>query len=285
MSAFIQLVAGTCETALIYSLVACGFYFASTATRHFCFVAAVPFVIVPLGVSLCSDGPVRVLGAFASFGACALLALLYKNLSATLSSHGAREGQLLILSLAGMTAIENVITALYGSASRTLWLPQGPTFTSGISMQQIAVILLALASVGAIVTVWHRALFGKVMRALVESRLNLSLRGFPVPTIEAFAAVVGFLCIGLGGLFWALDGRIKPSMTTEVAIIGAVTLIVSTMIDVGLLGLIATAVTLAVVRTFLSLTLEGDWSMTAMLVLLCIAAIASRRRLRGVGAL
>lgn len=282
MSGTAQLFADTCETALLYSLIACGFYFASIATRHFCFAAATSFVIAPYVVMLAPEGPERIPIGLLSLVTCALIGSLYQRVSSLLSTQGAREGQLLIFSLATMGVAENGLTFYFGSASKTLWLEQNAAWLFGIAQQQAVVVVLATAVVFAIIINWRHALIGKVIQALIESRLNLSLRGFPIRAIELWLAAGGFACVGLAGLFWSLDGRIKPAMCTEVAVIGAVTFIIGMIVDAGVLGLVLAAIGLAIVRLILSLTLEGDWSMTAMLLLLGVALLFRRRGFKGI---
>jgi branched-subunit amino acid ABC-type transport system permease component len=271
-------VANTSETALLYSLIACGFYFASIATRHFCFGAAASFVIAPYSVLSVTGGVAWIIAGLLGLGICAVAGMLYLRVSILLSTRGAREGQLLIFSLATMALAENLVTAFFGSASKTLWIDLDSTGTIIIARQQLVVVILGAAFVLAIVVIWRAALIGKIVQALIESRLNLALRGLPIRIIEQLLASTGFVCLGISGLLWSMDGRVKPAMVVEVAVVGAVTHIIGTMFNSGVLGVILAAVGLAVVRLVLSLTLEGDWSMTAMLLLLGLALVVRGRQ-------
>jgi branched-subunit amino acid ABC-type transport system permease component len=185
------------------------------------------------------------------------------------------------VSLATMGIGQNIVTLLFGSSSQTLssaFGMAGVTLSlARVSGQQIAVLVVGWGSLVLILIQWRSALIGKTLQALVESRLNLSLRGVPVRNIEATAAVMGFILIGASGTLWAVDGRIKPAMCTEVGVIGAVTFIVGALVKSGPTGLILAAVALALGRLVLSLTLEGDWSMTAMLLVLGCALLFKRK--------
>jgi branched-subunit amino acid ABC-type transport system permease component len=269
------------EIAVLYSLVACGFYLASISTRHFSFAAALGFVIAPYTALVSKSGPSRFALALLGLCLCGALGLAYQRLSAHLSKKGAREGQLLIVSLATMGVGENIITLLFGSSSQTIASPIGSAGAAWplpqASGQQLTVLVLGWGSLALILFQWRRTLIGKTLQGLVESRLNLSLRGMPVRGIEAAAAAFGFILVGAAGTFWAMDGRIKPAMCTEVGVIGAVTFIVGALVKSGPGGLAIAAAALALVRLFLSLTLEGDWSMTAMLLVLGCALLLKRR--------
>lgn len=271
----------TFEIAVLYSLVACGFYLASVGTRHFSFAAALGFLIAPYCTLFFESGPTKFPMAFLGLCLCGVLGLGYQWVSAHMSKKGAREGQLLILSLATMSIGENIVTLLFGSSSKTLSSAFGfarvnflPAHLSG---QQLVVLLVGWSLLALILFQWRGALIGKTLQALVESPLNLSLRGVPVPSIEATATAVGFILIGASGDLWAVDGRIKPAMCTEVGVIGAVTFIVGALVKSGPTGLIIAAGALALGRLFLSLTLEGNWSMTAMLLVLGCALLFKRK--------
>jgi len=267
----------TLEIAVLYSLVACGFYLASISTRHFSFAAALGFLIAPYSTLFFESGPSKFPMALLGLCLCGVLGLVYQRVSAHMSKKGAREGQLLIVSLATMGIGENIVTLLFGSSSKTLSSAfglVGVALPSGqVSGQQLAVLVVGWGSLALILFQWRSALIGKTLQALIESRLNLSLRGVPVRNIEATAAVIGFFLIGVSGILWAVDGRIKPAMCTEVGVIGAVTFIVGALVRSGPTGLILAAAALALGRLCLSLTLEGDWSMTVMLFVLGCALL------------
>ena len=284
MNVTIQHCINTAETAILYSLIACGFYFTSIATRHFCFAAAASFVIAPFWALSVPPGFTRVPLSLFGLILCGIIGLSYQRSSIWLSSRGSREGQLLIFSLATMAIAENAMAMFWGSSSQTLWLDGGSPWrvAPGVTIvpQQLVVLVIGTALLALMLVGWRAALIGKVVQALTESRLNLSLRGIPIQSIELILASAGFACLGISGLLWSLDGRVKPAMCTEVAVVGAVTFIVGTTRGGGLLGVVLAAAGLAVIKLALSLTLEGDWSLTAMLLLLGVALF-----IRGQGAL
>src|ERR1017187_271994 len=110
----------TLETAVLYSLVACGFYLASISTRHFSFAAALGFLIAPYSALSFESGPSKFPMALLGLCLCGAFGFVYQRASSHMSKKGAREGQLLILSLATMGIGENIITLLFGSSSQTL---------------------------------------------------------------------------------------------------------------------------------------------------------------------
>lgn len=280
MMILLQHCLNTLEIAVLYSLVACGFYLASISTRHFSFAAAISFLIAPYA-ALFGSGLSKFVMALLGLFFCGALGLAYQRVSARMSKKGAREGQLLIVSLATMVIGENIITLLFGSSSQTFSSALGLSFVTlpfvQVSGLQLAVLVVGWGLLALILFQWRNALVGKTLQALVESRLNLSLRGVAVPSIEATAAAIGFILIGTSGTLWAIDGRIKPAMCTEIGVIGAVTFIVGALVTSGPTGLILAAAALAFGRLFLSLTLQSDWSMTAMLLVLGCALLLNRR--------
>ena len=281
MTLQVQYYLNTLEIVALYSLVACGFYLVSISTRHFAFAAAIGFLIAPYSALSSASGPRKLAMVLLGLCLCGAFGFVYQRVSAHMSKKGSREGQLLIVSLATMGIGENIATLMFGSSSQTLSSAFGlRTLTlsaAHTSMQQVAVLVLGWGSLICILFQWRHALIGKTLQALVESRLNLTLRGVPVPRIESAAAVTGFILVGIAGALWAVDGRIKPAMCTEVGVIGAVTFIVGALVRSGPIGLILAAAALALGRLLLSLTLEGDWSMTAMLLVLGCALLLKRR--------
>jgi branched-subunit amino acid ABC-type transport system permease component len=269
----------TVEVALLYALVGCGFHLASTGTRHFAFAAALGFLVAPYSALPTSSMPVRIAAAGAGLAACAALGLAYRAGSERLSRSGSGEGQLLIISLALLGLGSNVLAIWFGSESHTLSLTAGAVQLFGLRLpaDQLLVVVLSASCLALVLRQWHGALVGKTLQALIESRLNLALRGIDVRAIETGATMAGFALLGIAGLLWAADGRVKPAMSIEVGVIGAVTSIVGPMIRTGPAGLILAALGLAVIRTGLSLTLEGDWAMSAMLILLAAALLVRGR--------
>ena len=273
MGAVLLLAAGAGQTALLYALIGAGFFFASTAARHFCFAAASAFVLAPYLALLIGAGP---LGAFVALLACGTSGLLYWRAAEFLSRRGAREGQLLIASIAVMIIVESGLSLGFGSASITL---QDQGLNSASDSSSLSLLLAGLLLIVTL-AIWRGAVVGKLARALLDSRLNLALRGVPVGLVEAGLAAVGFALLGASGLLWAFDGRVKPSMPFEVGLTGAVALIVGRMFGARLIAVVCAAIGLALVRQGLSLVSEGDWSMAAVAVLLVVALALRQGRSR-----
>jgi len=281
MTTALQYGLDTVETGILYSLVACGFYLASVGTRHFAFAAAVAFLVAPYAAVLFEGTPQRCAAAVVGVALCAGLGVAYRSVAAALSRRGSREGQLLIVSLAVMAIGWNLVAAVFGSESQTL-TPSAVAAVHIIGVRvplmQVVVVIVGGLCLAFLLYAWRSSLVGLTLRALLESRLNLALRGIPVAYVEATAAAAGFATIAISGLLWATDGRIKPAMCTEIGVIGAVAYIIGSIVRPGPSGLILAGFGLAVVRAGLSFTLEGDWAMTAMLVVLAGALLFRGRR-------
>jgi branched-subunit amino acid ABC-type transport system permease component len=120
---------------------------------------------------------------------------------------------------------------------------------------------------------------GIALRGLMDSRLNLILRGYNVQLLENLAAGSGFAIVGLAGILWSIDVRVRPPMSLEVDVIGVVTFIVGPMIARGLAGLIWASCAISVVKLLMVLGLQGDWGMTSSLLLLGIGLLFQRGKI------
>ncbi len=275
----------TCQTLILYALVACGFYLATVSCRHFNFAAGIPFILTPQIIAAMQSftWPVALLLAL---GCCALLGVGWRALSGYLFSRGSREGQLLIISLAALAITENAVRLVFGNESVGLWAFESKNLIISrwlsMSHQQLVLVFVGGTIMVALLCVWHGSLFGFAMRGLVESRYGLMLRGYDVPLLENIGAAVGFTLVGIAGVLWAITSPIRPGMGLEIGVIGVVTYTVGPRIAQGLAGLILAACIMAVLRLFIALNFEGDWSMTAMLALLGVGiAFSSARSLLG----
>jgi branched-subunit amino acid ABC-type transport system permease component len=264
MSGAFLYIAGASATALFYALVASGFFLASLATRHFCFAAASAFVLAPYIALGLGSTP---LGAVVAVLAAAAAGSIYCQASRYLAYRGAREGQLLIVSIAAMIVVENVLVLSFGNVSITLQRD----FVASLWPHAIAAAVVVL-----LLRAWRATIAGKLSRALLDSPLNLALRGVPVARVEIGLAMAGFALLAVAGLLWASDGRVKPSMCLEIGLIGAVAFIVGKMFGARLVAVMLAAIGLAGARVALSYFVEGDWSMTAVALLL-LAALTLRR--------
>lgn len=276
-----QLLFNLCQIVLLYAMVGCGFYVASRSSRHFVFAVAAAFILAPyMTIALASRLPVW---AAATVGvmACALYGYGYRAVVGVLLRKGAREGQLLIISLAVMGIGENLATLFFGATSVSLW-PFSATnalllFPLVITEQQVVYFTVGACVLSATILVWHRSLLGKAFQAMEDSPLNLALHGYNVPSLERIISAFGFALVGVTGLMWGINVRIKPSMCTEIGVAGAVIVIAGTTFSRGPGGLVLAAGILAGLRLLLSLTTEENWNLSAMLVFLLLAVIARKR--------
>ena len=168
---------------------------------------------------------------------------------------------------AAMIVVENLLVLSFGNVSITLQRD----FVASLWPHAIAAAVVVL-----LLWVWRATIAGKLARALLDSPLNLALRGVPVARVEIGLAMAGFALLAVAGLLWASDGRVKPSMCLEIGLIGAVAFIVGKMFSARLVAVMLAAIGLAGARVALSYFVEGDWSMTAVALLL-LAALTLRR--------
>jgi branched-chain amino acid transport system permease protein len=266
-----------------FSLLAFGFYFASISCRHFNFATGFGYLLGPyIAWTFLSRG-IGGIGIALSVASCAVFGLLYHHLSVWLSRRGSREGQLLIISLGIMAIGENSLVMAFGSTSISLW-PFAPenilisTSYLAVTIQQLLFLLFGISIITSILLFWRKAIWGIAFRGLVDSRLNLMLRGYNVYALESTATIIGFLLAGAGGILWSLDARVRPSMAMESSLVGVVTFIVGPMLAGGLWGLILASLAMALLKLFFSLFLEGDWSMTVPLILLFTAFLFNKNR-------
>jgi branched-chain amino acid transport system permease protein len=183
-----------------------------------------------------------------------------------------------------MAAGENGLALVFGSTSQTLWpFTLGDVFLSNqsivITKQEFISVLVGSVVIVALLFVWRRTTLGIALRALLESRRNLMLRGYNVNLLEKMISSIGFLFVGVAGLLWAVDSRVRPSMALEASLIGVVTFIVGSILAEGLWGLLFASLAIAVAKLLFSLFLEGDWGMTVPLFVFLAALLVYRGKL------
>jgi branched-subunit amino acid ABC-type transport system permease component len=273
----------TLQVWIYYSLIAYGFYFASISCRHFNFTTALGFLAGPY-VVLATENLGPTAGVAVAFAVCFGLGFSYSHLSAWLIKKGAREGQLLVISLAIMAVGENLVTMVFGNTSRSLWhfAPRDLLIAFSwitVTRQQLVYFVVGATTLMLSLVLWRKAMIGIALRGLMDSRLNLILRGYNVQLLESLAAGSGFAIVGLAGILWSIDVRVRPPMSLEVDVIGVVTFIVGPMIARGLAGLIWASFAISMVKLLMVLGLQGDWGMTSSLVLLGIGLLFQRGKI------
>lgn len=266
------------------TLVGFGFYFASVGCRHFNFTSGFGYLLGPYIVLFFLLHHLWPVGIGISLLGCAGLGALYHSLAAWLSKRGLREGQLLIVSLGIMAAGENGLALIFGSTSQALW-PFNPADafyqhqSLVITRQELISILVGGGLIVALMLLWRKALLGVALRALLESRLNLMLRGYNVNALEKIISSIGFLLVGIAGILWASESRVRPSMALDASLIGIVTFIVGPILARGLWGLLFASLAIALIKVLFALYLQGDWGMTVPLIVFLAALLVYRSKL------
>lgn len=275
---FAQHVYDTLQVSIYFALVAYGFYFSSVSCRHFNFTIGLGVLAGPYTLLVVRQHIGNFAGVIVALLACICLGILYNLLSSWLIGRGARQGQLLIVSLAIMAIGENVIKMIFGSTSLSLWEESSSDVLLSqswitVTRPQVIFVLSGLSLVIAFLMVWRKTMFGIAIRGLLDSRLNMVLHGHDVQLLESVACGTGFMLAGAAGILWSVDTRIQPAMSLEVGVLGVVSLIVGPMIKSGLAGLVWTSLAIAILQVLMVVVLEGDWTMTSSLLLLGIALL------------
>ncbi len=279
---FIQHFYDTLQVWVFYSLIAYGFYFASISCRHFNFATALGFLAGPY-VVVATDKLGVPVGLAIGLAVCFSAGIAYSRLSSWLIKRGARGGQLLVISLGLMAVGENLVIMAFGNTSRSLWHFTPSDVVIGrswitVTRQQLFFLVVGGSALILLVALWRRAIMGIAIRGLMDSRLNLILRGYNVHLLENVIAGAGFSIAGLAGVLWSIDVRVRPTMSLEVGVIGVVTFIVGPMVAFGLWGLIGASLAISLLNLLMVLCLQGDWGMTSSLLLLGIGLIFQRGR-------
>jgi branched-subunit amino acid ABC-type transport system permease component len=252
-----------------FALLAVSFYFASVGCRHFNFATGLAFLAGPYVALQVQDLAGTWMALPTSLLCVGTLGYLYHKASIAAYRHGARQGQLLLISLAVLGISENLFSAIFGPGSQKL--PLTVTGQEPIKITQ-SFFLITLSVIILIDIVWRRSIFGLSLQALNESRLNLRLRGFNVDAIERTTAILGFLLAGAAGILWSIDLRIRPAMGFEACLIGVVAFIVGPMLTTGPRGLILASMGIVLIRLPLILFFEGDWDLASPMILLVLAS-------------
>lgn len=273
-----QVAAETVCLTLLYSLVALGFWLSTIACRHINFAAGLA-VTVPSYLMLRTLG--LDLGAVAGFAlavlAAALMGLGAFETSAWLRRRGSSEVHQLIIGLATASVGEATLSLIFGSTSRALgpqrwwtlgqatlpyvWLWAGPLIAGTIVFAGLA---------------WRATRLGAVVAALGQSEEALEIRGFPSAKIGRLVALTGFGLLALAGLLWANWLRIRPTTSFDAAFVGVVAMLVARLIGGGPWQVFIAAAAIAITKAILAWNVQGDWAMSASLLVLGIVMLATR---------
>lgn len=267
-----------------YCLLSFGFYFASISCRHINFSAGLAYIIGSYFFLLLLKYLYWPFSLVLALITCSAIGAIYYQLSIWLHSKGAREGQQLFISLGIMAIGENCIILAGGSGSWTLWpFTQNDLIISltslHITRQECVVIGVNIGVILIFLWCWQCSVWGVIIRGLAESRLNLSLRGYNLVAIENWVAVVGFFSLGLSGMLWGVSSRVRSSSAMETSIIGVVTFIVGPLIRNIPWGLVFAALAIVSIKLLMTLLFEGDWGMTAPLIIFFISLIFLRNKM------
>ncbi|SNT40738.1 branched-chain amino acid ABC transporter permease [Tropicimonas sediminicola] len=163
--------------------------------------------------------PIWMGGVFAVvFGAGLLLAsdrIVFEPL------RGRSGGTLLLVSIALSVIIDNVIRFAFGTQIRAFDLPLRPPLTfAGLrftpeTLWVIGISILATLAVGALLAFTR---LGRALRAVADNASLASIRGLPVPRIEAAGILLAGALFGLSGTLAGLDLAIEPNLSLALAI-------------------------------------------------------------------
>ncbi|QUS35287.1 branched-chain amino acid ABC transporter permease [Falsirhodobacter algicola] len=163
--------------------------------------------------------PIWTGGIFAVLFGAALLLLSDRLVFAPL--RGRSGGTLLLVSIALSVILDNVIRFAFGTQIRAFDLPLVPPLTfAGLrftpeTLWVIGISVVATLAVGALLTFTR---LGRALRAVADNPSLASIRGLPVPRIEAAGILLAGALFGLSGTLVGLDLAIEPNLSLALAI-------------------------------------------------------------------
>ncbi|GGE33498.1 branched-chain amino acid ABC transporter permease [Primorskyibacter flagellatus] len=134
---------------------------------------------------------------------------------------GRSGGTLLLVSIALSVIIDNVIRFAYGTQIRAFDLPLRPPLTyAGLrftpeTLSVIGISVVATLAVGALLAFTR---LGRALRAVADNPSLSSIRGLPVPRIEAAGILLAGALFGLSGTLAGLDLAIEPNLSWALTI-------------------------------------------------------------------
>jgi len=146
---------------------------------------------------------------------------------------GATSLVLLIASLGLLVVIQNVISLIFGDATKTL--QAGPVvegldvFGARVTPIQITTIVLSIALSGCLWALMRYTKWGKVMRAVAADRELSVIVGARTDQIILGAFIAGSMLAGIAGILVGYDMNITPTMGFEAMLMGVVAAIVGGM--------------------------------------------------------
>ncbi len=265
----------TLNTALIYAVIGCAFYYASIALRHVDFAVAIPITLVPASIAIAVPHALGGAAAVATVVGAVALGYGAHSASHALYATGARDGHLMVLSLAVLAIAENVARLMFGDVSVSLESSETVTTFGGVVLPNdhvvtSAVLMMLLLCLGGVARSSH----GVSLRAVAASRDLAMLAGVRVYRVELAASICAFTLAAIGGVAWATVWRVRPGTAFVAALVGVVACVVGRTAGFRIAGVIVAASALACTRLVLLLSFESDWTMTALVgVLLTTVAI------------
>lgn len=128
----------------------------------------------------------------------------------------------LIATLALLMLGQNMLLALFGSATRSITLQETlPRFFIGsasITLVQLWVIIVSFVTLIATALFLRRSNIGKSMRAVADNEVAAEIIGIDVRRVRLAALLLASLLGGISGILYALEFNLDPSMGTEIAI-------------------------------------------------------------------
>jgi len=231
-----QLVLNGIASGSIYGIVALGFALIYQATRFFHFSHAAVFTVGAYGLFLgfkCLHLPIAVAVAGSLAASAGLGAALEFTVYRPLRKRGASTLALLIASIGVYIAIQNVLSLV--ATDDTLSLRSGgireglALFDARITPIQVIAILVNVGCYIASCALFTLSCFGKRLRCVAEDPDLAVVVGIRKEVVVMWTFVAGSVLAGTGGMLFAMDVDMNPSMGLHVLMLALVAGIVGGM--------------------------------------------------------
>ncbi len=276
MTTSIALLLGSLQVSALYALIASGLSLVWGTVQIFNFAAGAMLMAgayVAWTVNGTTAGAVTFVGILASVAALSVGSMLLYRL--TIRPYlNRRDGTLItfVTTLAAATVLESSSQLIFGPDFRKL----GPIATgqisilgTGVSWQEIIIILLGPALLVALATFLKHARLGMAIRAVAQNRPAAMLMGINVDTTYMVAFIGSAVLATIAGVLYGGEFYVSPTMGQQLLVDAFIVVIIGGLGSLG--GTVAGAYLVGTVDTVSQYFVGPFWSPVILFaVLFCV---------------
>ena len=218
--------------------------------------------------------PVGLIGAMLAGGAAG--ALLYATVVRQLLRHPVQvfETNVLIATVGVGIALENTILKVYGGQPLRQPVAVAGLVRLGVSevpVQNIAIVIMALAIMGGVAWLLARTRMGRAIRATAQNREAAQLMGVPVQRVYCQVLTLSGILAGLCGVLVSSITELSPPLGGDPMLKAFIMCVVAGLGNLP--GAVASAFVLSLVEAFVQFGAGARWGFPALLSIVIVVLI------------